>query len=188
MKSPEEYTDENALSSNSDGAPGRFAAGALQDGMPSALQNEMPSGKVLLLGEQNPYGGDPSYALYPAPDGCAGHRLCRLVLDLPRTEYLRRFDRRNVLERPGKWSVREARNEASLILGAHRRVVALGAKVAAALGLSTEPFSMHEILLHGEEERLVLVLPHPSGLCRAWNVPGAFERARKMVSELEARR
>jgi hypothetical protein len=148
----------------------------------------MPAGKVLLLGEQNPYGGDPSFALYPAPDGCAGHRLCRLVLGISRAEYLRRFDRRNVLERPGKWSVREARTEASRILGDHRRVVALGAKVAAALGLSTKPFSVHKLLLHGEEERLVLVLPHPSGLCRVWNVPGAFERARKMITELEATR
>lgn len=33
---------------------------------------------------------------------------------------------------------------------------------------------------------LALVLPHPSGLCRAWNEPGAAERARAAVTRLEA--
>lgn len=197
MKSPEEYTDEPPPSSEKTVQGGAFGVETFQDGMPDQgfnapiLQGEMPgavSNRVLLLGEQNPYGGDPSFALYPAPDGCSGHRLCCRILGLSRREYLERFDRRNVLEGFGTWSARAARTAASRILGDHRRVVALGAKVAAALGLPTEPFRTHDLLLHGAEERYILVLPHPSGLSRAWNAPGAFERARKMVFDLEARK
>lgn len=197
MKSPEEYTDEPPPSSEKTVQGSATSAKSFQDGMPDqssnapVLQDGMSgavSNRVLLLGEQNPYGGDPSFALYPAPDGCSGHRLCRLVLGLSRSEYLERFDRRNVLERPGKWNAREARVAASRVLGAHRRVVALGAKVAAALGLPTEPFRSHNLLLHGEEERYLVVLPHPSGLSRAWNVPGAYERARRMVFDLEVKK
>jgi hypothetical protein len=40
--------------------------------------------KIVLVGESNPYGADPYYALYPAPDGSAGHRLCCLVLGMTR--------------------------------------------------------------------------------------------------------
>lgn len=196
MKSPEEYTDEPPPSSEKTVQGSASGVETFQDGMPDhgfnapVLQSEMPgavSNRVLLLGEQNPYGGDPSFALYPAPDGCSGHRLCCRILGLSRKEYLERFDRRNVLEHPGKWNAREARVAASRALGTHRRVVALGAKVAAALGLSTEPFRSHNLLLHGEEERYLLVLPHPSGLSRAWNVPGAYERARRMVFDLEVK-
>lgn len=28
-----------------------------------------------------------------------------------------------------------------------------------------------------------LMLPHPSGRCRAWNHPGSFDRARSLLSE-----
>lgn len=27
----------------------------------------------------------------------------------------------------------------------------------------------------------IILLPHPSGLCREWNEPGAYERARELV-------
>lgn len=141
--------------------------------------------RVLLLGEQNPYGGDPDFALYPAPDGCSGQRLCDLVLGLPRAEYLRRYDRANVLDRGGKWSAPEARAAAAAKVFGRKRVVALGAKVAAALRLPTAPFAEHEVALPGFGSRRVLVLPHPSGLCRSWNEAGAYERARAMVFALE---
>ena len=36
--------------------------------------------KVVLVGEQNPYGPDPEFALYPAPEGSSGHRLCCQIL------------------------------------------------------------------------------------------------------------
>jgi hypothetical protein len=37
---------------------------------------------TLLLGEANPYGGDPRYALYPEPEGSSGWRLCHMVMGL----------------------------------------------------------------------------------------------------------
>lgn len=47
-----------------------------------------PRSKPLLVGESNPYRSDPHFALYPAPDGCSGHRLCRLILKMGRRDYL----------------------------------------------------------------------------------------------------
>ena len=150
-----------------------------------SAQNDRP--RVLLLGEQNPYGGDPEMALYPHPDGSAGQRLAEVVLGLKRADYLRRFDRANVLDRGGRWSAPEAREAAARKVFGRHRVVALGAKVAAALRLPTTPFVEHEVPLPGFGTRRVLVLPHPSGLCRVWNEPGAHERARALVFALEAR-
>lgn len=52
--------------------------------------------RPILVGEANPYGGDPRYALYPLPENSAGGRLCRLILKLEVRQYLRSFDRRNL--------------------------------------------------------------------------------------------
>lgn len=66
--------------------------------------------KPLLVGEANPYGGDPAYALYPYPRGCSGHRLCEKVMGLTDREYLDCFERVNLC--PTKWSMRQARARA----------------------------------------------------------------------------
>lgn len=65
--------------------------------------------KPLLVGEQNPYGADPKFALYPYPENSAGGRLCFKVFGLTRHEYLARFDRVNLCS--GKWSMSRAWNE-----------------------------------------------------------------------------
>lgn len=127
--------------------------------------------KPVLIGESNPYGGDPYYALVPYPDGCSGHRLCRLVLGLTDDEYMDRFDRVNLCD--GKWSIKSARERADLLRHTHSRHILLGAKVAAAFGVEFKPFEVIQSLL---------VLPHPSGLNRMWQEQGAFERARKAVT------
>lgn len=129
----------------------------------------------MLVGESNPYGGDPDFALYPAPDGCSGHRLCCLILGMRRSDYMREFSRRNLCD--GPWHISEARQHAVHLLreGAEdgRRFILLGSKVASAWGLPFRPFEV--------EDGMVL-LPHPSGLCRLWNEPGAFLRARALVA------
>lgn len=137
--------------------------------------------KVVLVGESNPYGGDPHYALYPYPEGCSGHRLCFLVLDTSMSEYLQVYDRVNLCA--GKWSMREAREKAASLSG--RYCVLLGSKVSAAFDVPFEPF---EAQFPSTEDGGggLLVLPHPSGLCRLWNEPGAFERARLAVAEFVA--
>ena len=126
--------------------------------------------KVTLVGESNPYGGDDYYALYPAPDGCSGHRLCCLILGMDPDDYLEAFGRVNLVR--GGWSVRAAREAAARLDG---RLILLGSKVCAAFGLEFKPF-------HVAPSRPALVLPHPSGLCRLWQQPGAVECARRAVS------
>lgn len=132
--------------------------------------------KPLIVGELNPYGGDPYYALYPSPDGCSGHRLCCLVLKMRRAQYLESFDRVNLCA--GKWSLRDARAAAKYLWEqpSAPRFVLLGAKVAKAFEV---PFVPNEI----SEGGTILVLNHPSGLCRAWNQDGAVERAREAVAK-----
>lgn len=135
--------------------------------------------RPLLVGELNPYGADPKYALYPLPEGASGDRLCRLVMGLQRAEYLRRFDRVNLCV--GKWSMKAARSEAQRIYDdPPRRIVLLGRKVAAAFGFgaAAPPFSSMRA-----GEAAIVLLPHPSGLCREWNEPGAFDRARAVLRE-----
>jgi hypothetical protein len=141
--------------------------------------------KPLLVGEANPYGADPRCALYPEPPSSAGGRLCRQVLGLEPREYLRLFDRANLC--PQRWSVREARVRAEALLDERRPAyVLLGRKVAEAFGFGDRaPFSTVLVgysLIDGGADSRVYLLPHPSGLCREWNVPGAFERARRLLS------
>lgn len=156
--------------------------------------------RPLLIGEQNPYQSDPRlaqrFALYPDPPGCAGWRLCHKVMQLEEGDYLTRFDRVNLCD--GKWSVREARRKADDISRDARTYVLFGAKVSSVFGwlLNREdfkPFTRYEEAAHVHVPRLsplslrrprsYIILPHPSGLSRAWNEPGAFERARAVLRE-----
>lgn len=123
--------------------------------------------KPLLVGESNPYGSDPYYALYPHPQGSAGQRLCCKVLRLSRSYYLEAFERINLCD--GRWSIREARAKADGV-PQNRKKVLLGAKVSQAFGVPFTPFMISESLN-------ALILPHPSGLCRIWGEPGAVDRA-----------
>ena len=100
-----------------------------------------PVTRPLLVGESNPYGGDPYYALYPAPDGCSGHRLCCLILGMSRSAYLALFDRVNLCE--GKWTIRKARAAADdLTATPNRRIVLCGSKVTSAFGFGFFPFGV----------------------------------------------
>lgn len=140
--------------------------------------------RVLLVGELNPYGADPAFALYPSPEGSAGYRLAHFLCDR-RSEYMQRFDRANLCA--GSWSNSLAREAAEEIMRRRTRVVALGAKVARAFGVSFSPFARQEVRHpHGPATVRVLVLPHPSGRCRLWGEPGAPEQARQLVADLEA--
>lgn len=137
--------------------------------------------KIILVGESNPYGADPYYALYPAPDGCAGNRLCCYILGMHRHVYLETFDRTNLCE--GKWSSKEARQRAHELCMQHERLILLGAKVASAFSMVFEPFMRVGIadVTKRHPRREALILPHPSGLCRLWHVAGSMQRARDLV-------
>ncbi len=148
-----------------------------------------PSPRVWLIGEQNPYGSDPKYALYPLPPRAAGGRLAR-ALNLDDRSYLRAFERRNLLSDP-KWSVPGARAAADVLLREHPphdRLVLLGARVAAAFGLFFRDHICEVAALPvgtcPPQERTVLVLPHPSGLSREWNAAGMGDRVRAAMAKL----
>lgn len=128
--------------------------------------------RVTLVGEANPYGSDPYFALYPAPDGCSGHRLCCLILGMSRADYLSTFDRVNLC--PHQWDARGAAARASTLSG--RKCILLGSKVARAFELPFHPFTLFR-------KDTLLVLPHPSRLCRLWNVPGNIDLARRLAEE-----
>lgn len=143
--------------------------------------------RPLLVGESNPYGSDPKYALYPYPERSAGGRLCQLIMDIRLSEYIKRFDRVNLCA--GKWSVKEAREKMfELTRGPVRPIVLLGAKVSAAFGFEFVPCSISFITKGNGEHKgqsfRIAILPHPSGLCRIWNEPDAIERARKTLREV----
>jgi uracil-DNA glycosylase len=137
---------------------------------------------IVIVGELNPYGRDPRYALYDEPVGSAGGRLRRIILGLRRTEYFRRdwFERGNLCT--GAWSAPAARTQAGRVVQHHpdATILMLGRKVATAFAQATgapvvEPFS--------RDGRFVAI-PHPSGLNRAWNDEGAVERARALLVEV----
>lgn len=140
--------------------------------------------RPLLVGEQNPYGDAPGYALYPDPPGCSGWRLCRLVLCLDDDAYLSRFDRVNLLGR-GAWSAYRARERAREIEASYAGpIVLLGSRVSAAFG---DPVALWSMSWAGGSRPRFARIPHPSGLARAWNEPGAYLRAREMLLKLEER-
>jgi uracil-DNA glycosylase len=139
--------------------------------------------RPLLVGESNPYGASPEFALYPLPEHASGARLAR-ILGLSRTQYLRAFDRVNLLQ-CSKWSARLAREAASLLDAtrpSEQVFVLLGARVCSAFGGTGE--SLCEVRTGCG--RTAVLLPHPSGRNRVWNEPGTVERARALVEGLLA--
>ncbi len=151
------------------------------------MSAETPAVVPVFVGELNPYTDrDPRYDLYCEPERSAGARLQTLICGLHKRTYLIRCGRRNLCR--GAWSMAAARAEAvnvrevcrvdglrrnAIVAGARTVPVLLGAKVCRAFDVEYRPFEYHD--------PDVVVLPHPSGLCRAWNEPGAFDRARYLL-------
>lgn len=148
--------------------------------------------RPLLVAESNPYGANPDYALWPYPERASGDRLCRLIMGLDRDDYLRRFDRVNLCE--GKWSVREARVVAGDLLSTRRDgpLVLCGRRACDAFRVSFAPSTVRAVVWDDALRAFhldvwtgtgwpLVVLNHPSGLCRAWNEPGAVEAARSAL-------
>lgn len=138
---------------------------------------------VVFVGENNPYGADPRYALYDAPVGCAGARL-RQHLGIEHRSYLR-LGRVNLCD--GPWSVPVARNFAWTLIGARRQAssakpeetpwfVLLGRKVALA-------FDYRQGFFSADPERRMLLLPHPSGRNPMWNEAEAVGQAQDLLDK-----
>ncbi len=139
----------------------------------------MTDTKPIIVGESNPFGGDEYYAMYPEPEGCAGDRLCRLVMGLSRSTYLRQFERSNLL-RGDRWSAPAARIASDALrerFSGSDVWILLGRKVATAFELSdVAPASAVY------RYRRYIVLPHPSGRNRAWNDRDLFRRCREILA------
>jgi hypothetical protein len=132
---------------------------------------------VMLVGEQNPYGEDQKYALYPLPENSAGGRLCHRVLGMSTFQYIRSFRRVNLLG-PGKWRATDVNTAAQRLIvsaPAGSSFILLGAKVTAAFGATDLADFESSVIPVGLK---FLRLPHPSGRARQWNDPASFERAR----------
>lgn len=135
--------------------------------------------RVILVGEANPYGADPRYALYFEPPQSAGGRLCKVVLGMTGREYLRTFHRVNLC--PSKWSAPVARARAGELMALHAPIVLLGAKVCDAFGVEFDPVRTSMFADTGEP---YVVIPHPSGLSRGWNQPGMHDKAKEAIMRL----
>lgn len=132
--------------------------------------------KPVLVGESNPVDGDPRYALWPRPPGCAGARLAAL-LNLTAREYLAAFDRVNLMPE-GRWPAVAWRESAAALTVRYPAVpiIMLGGVVARAFGRSSQA-------LWTMDGRFVRV-PHPSGRCREWHDPASASRLRDLVLPL----
>jgi hypothetical protein len=142
------------------------------------------TGRLLIVGESNPYGANPEWALYCHPPGCAGYRL-RHILGLPEPEYLS-IHRTNLCE--GDWNKDAAKLRARELLSPEapwRVIVLLGRKVTetfekvALSGITLEAFSTKPC-----SPMTLVSLPHPSGRnAGAWN-PNLHDRARQILRGL----
>lgn len=143
------------------------------------------TGRVLLVGESNPYGAESEFALYCYPPGCAGYRL-RRIFGLPQHQYLA-LHRKNLCD--GDWSTEAAKLRAFEILSPTapwRVIVLLGRKV-------TETFvkiALDDVPLVPFSTRVccpgmtLVSLPHPSGRnAGSWN-PALRDRARAIMCEI----
>lgn len=134
---------------------------------------------ILLVGEHNPYGADLSNQLVCWPEGCAGHRLQSKILGISDKEYLGIW-RTNLCGGRG-WIMADARARVKELISGippWKTIVLLGRKVAAAFGVGeVKPFQMVQEI----GGLTLLLLPHPSGLCREWYKPGAIQKARGLL-------
>lgn len=123
-------------------------------------------------------------ALHHRPENSAGDRLMR-ILDVP-LDWYQGVERRNLCA--CRWDLAEARDEAARLVEERgdRLYVLLGRRVATAFLVRWAPFfsrvhrdraTRYRRRVDPIGERLV-VLPHPSGLCRAWNDRRSDEAAR----------
>ena len=140
--------------------------------------------RVVLVGELNPYGGDPRLALWPQPANASGARLCR-VLGLHATTYVRL---RRVNLCVGSWRLLEARRAWDQLLLEETEnlddvcFVLLGRRVQRAANARGTPLTYD--VQKPVCKIVYLRLPHPSGRCLAWNNPETARTVREILREL----
>lgn len=149
--------------------------------------------QLLLVGELNPYGADPRYALYCEPRRSAGGRLQSQILSIgARTWYLPIW-RVNLCT--GDWDGRDAIRKAEELLddtAPWRTIVMLGVKVQKAFGYATSASmpdnydyrSVQSAVPFMRRPFTLVSLPHPSGRnAVAWTLDNVY-KARGVMREV----
>lgn len=116
----------------------------------------------------NPVSQAPGHELYPAPEGCTGHRLWSMLNgrrpEVTRKMYLDAFERRNLVvgvHFDKKLAQAAAERVYAEFWGSGRTVVLLGRDVQKAFGpMGVPPLLVHPQISGGTTWRQV---PHPSG-------------------------
>lgn len=129
--------------------------------------------KILLVGEMNPYGADPRYALYNQPENSAGGRLQRLIFGIDGRRWYLPMWRVNLCV--GSFDFDKAERRAAELAepAPWTTIVLLGVKVATAFG---------RVPVGGASVRLLI--PHPSGRnASRWDAE-AIQRTRQRLSEI----
>jgi hypothetical protein len=169
--------------------------------------------KPILCGMNNPLSTRPGHELYPAPEGCTGHRLWQMLharTGASRLQYLEAFERRNLV-RGLEWNRLAARARAHEIVcelrDSGRVVVLLGQSVREAFDyvlkdenkfvISTGPlsaewtgersgFGLPPLLVHPQEAAGVTwrQIPHPSGRNLWYNEPENRKVVELLMEEL----
>lgn len=150
--------------------------------------------RPILVGMNNPLGADPRHVLFPAPEGCSGYRLWRMLHEVcgaTRVDYRDGFDRRNLVV--GTWHANAAKDGAARLReevegvppprpgGRLPTVVALGREVARALDLPEEAGLVLPLVRDGVAWRQV---PHPSGRNPWYNEPAHRMMVGLLLEEL----
>lgn len=144
-------------------------------------------GNILLVGESNPYGGDPRYALYNEPATSAGGRLQRLIFGIEGRRWYLPMWRVNLCV--GDFEREAAKRRALELLGEApwTTIVLLGRQVQHAFDVALpKGFSFSTIF---DRERAKICVPHPSGRNAAlWgnpdNVKAARDHMRRVAPEI----
>jgi hypothetical protein len=151
--------------------------------------------KPIIVGMNNPISTRPGHELYPAPEGCTGHRLWRMLnsrTGASRLQYLDTFERRNLV-RAVAWDRLAARARAYEMMqelrGTGRTVVLLGQSVREAFDFALRgdgelefQYGLPPLLVHPQEAGGCTwrQVPHPSGRNLWYNA----EENRKVVELL----
>lgn len=153
----------------------------------------MTVGKAILIGMNNPHSTAAEHALYPAPVGVAGWRLWTMMdqaAGLPRSEYVRIFDRRNLVR--GDWRRDLAATNAAVMFRKQRidecRVVLCGAQVVEAFrkaGAKVDEQPHFTWFRPGPSPLgKWAIIPHPSGRSHTWNDKAVRDAAKIFFAEL----
>jgi hypothetical protein len=147
--------------------------------------------KPLLIGMNNPISTRPGHELYPAPEGCTGHRLWRMLnvrTSASRQSYMDSFERRNLvrgLEYDRKMGNMRAAATVAELQGSGRVVVLLGQAVREAFDRALDG-ALPPLLIHPQEAvgctwRQV---PHPSGRNLFYNDAANAKLVELLMEEL----